>query len=147
MNTTVWRWKASWQTNNFLYGKGAGRYPTSSAVLSDIAALRYQYRYEYKKWESAEKLKLTKNYFLRLYVSFDDWGQVDKGDFELIEEFHSTEKRQYLIGLISVEKLSAVSWLRDHRVSPVVLPEGIVENEFILQRSIKKMSLQLGGVY
>lgn len=131
----------------FLYGKGAGRYPTSSAVLSDIAALRYQYRYEYKKWESAEKLKLTKNYFLRLYVSFDDWGQVDKGDFELIEEFHSTEKRQYLIGLISVEKLSAVSWLRDHRVSPVVLPEGIVENEFILQRSIKKMSLQLGGVY
>jgi homoserine dehydrogenase len=33
----------------FLYGKGAGRYPTSSAVLSDISAYRYQYKYEYKK--------------------------------------------------------------------------------------------------
>ncbi len=34
----------------FLYGKGAGRYPTASAVLSDISALRYGYRYEYRKF-------------------------------------------------------------------------------------------------
>ena len=33
----------------FFYGKGAGSFPTASAVLSDIAALRYHYRYEYKK--------------------------------------------------------------------------------------------------
>lgn len=33
----------------FFYGKGAGRYPTSSAVLSDISAYGYQYRYAYKK--------------------------------------------------------------------------------------------------
>jgi homoserine dehydrogenase len=33
----------------FFYGKGAGSFPTASAVLSDIAALRYGYRYEYKK--------------------------------------------------------------------------------------------------
>ena len=30
-------------------GKGAGSYPTGSAVLSDISALTYDYRYEYKK--------------------------------------------------------------------------------------------------
>jgi homoserine dehydrogenase len=33
----------------FFYGKGAGSFPTASAVLSDIAALRYNYKYEYKK--------------------------------------------------------------------------------------------------
>ncbi|HWJ26046.1 MAG TPA: homoserine dehydrogenase, partial [Flavisolibacter sp.] len=33
----------------FLYGKGAGRFPTSSAVISDISALSYDYKYEYKK--------------------------------------------------------------------------------------------------
>lgn len=33
----------------FLYGKGAGRYPTSSAVLSDISAYTYAYAYAYKK--------------------------------------------------------------------------------------------------
>lgn len=130
----------------FLYGKGAGRYPTSSAVLSDIAALHHQYKYEYKKWERKDKVKLTRDYFLRLYVSFDDWDQVEKLDFELIEEFHSTEKRQYLIGLIPVQKLSQASWLKNPRVSPIVIPEGIVENEFILRQSIKKFSLQLGGV-
>jgi homoserine dehydrogenase len=32
----------------FFYGKGAGSFPTASAVLSDIGALRYNYRYEYK---------------------------------------------------------------------------------------------------
>ena len=36
----------------FLYGKGAGRYPTASAVLSDISALRYGYRYEFRKCRS-----------------------------------------------------------------------------------------------
>jgi homoserine dehydrogenase len=33
----------------FFQGKGAGRYATSSAVLSDISAYRYGYKYEYKK--------------------------------------------------------------------------------------------------
>ncbi len=33
----------------FFYGKGAGSLPTGSAVLSDVSALRYGYKYEYKK--------------------------------------------------------------------------------------------------
>jgi homoserine dehydrogenase len=35
----------------FFYGRGAGSLPTASAVLSDISALAYDYRYEYKKIE------------------------------------------------------------------------------------------------
>src|SRR5690606_36946486 len=30
-------------------GKGAGSYPTGSAVLSDVSALTYDYTYEYKR--------------------------------------------------------------------------------------------------
>lgn len=131
----------------FLYGKGAGRYPTSSAVLSDIAALQYDYKYEYKKWERSEKLQTSNHYFLRLYVSFNHWGEVDKWDFEKIEEFHSTEHRQYVIGLVHVEKLCKLAWLRNPNVSPIVLPDGVVETEVILQQNLKKVSLQLGGVY
>src|SRR5690606_20674959 len=41
--------KAAFADEQFFYGKGAGGHPTGSAVLSDIAALRYGYRYEYKK--------------------------------------------------------------------------------------------------
>src|SRR6266542_315031 len=45
--------------NQFFYGKGAGSFPTASAVLSDIAALRYQYKYEYKKLYHHKPLELT----------------------------------------------------------------------------------------
>jgi len=34
-------------------GKGAGSHPTGSAVLSDISALTYDYKYGYKKLKKA----------------------------------------------------------------------------------------------
>lgn len=39
--------------NQFFMGRGAGAYPTASAVLSDLSALSYNYRYEYKKLQQA----------------------------------------------------------------------------------------------
>lgn len=42
---------AAFSDKQFFYGKGAGGHPTASAVLSDISALIYRYRYEYKKVE------------------------------------------------------------------------------------------------
>jgi homoserine dehydrogenase len=130
----------------FLYGKGAGRYPTSSAVLSDIAALRYEYKYEYRKLHSSEKYKITRDYYLNVFVSFNDWRDINKWDFESIDEFHSTQERQYLIGTIHVEKLAEAPWFQQPTVSLVVLPDGFVKKEKMALKSIKKISLQLGGV-
>jgi homoserine dehydrogenase len=130
----------------FLYGKGAGRYPTSSAVLSDIAALRYDYKYEYRKFSNPEKVELTDDYFLRVYVSFEDWNELNKWDFESIEEFHSTQSRQYLVGTINVAKLKLAEWFENSTVSLIVLPNGIIEKDKITLKSIKKISLQLAGV-
>jgi homoserine dehydrogenase len=130
----------------FLYGKGAGRYPTSSAVISDISALTYDYRYEYKKISRHEQYVLTSNYFLRLYVSFNDWAEVNRWDFEQVYEFHSTEDRQYITGLIQVDKLRNAKWYNDPSVSLILLPEAVVEKEDVVARSLKKVSLQLAGV-
>jgi homoserine dehydrogenase len=130
----------------FLYGKGAGRFPTSSAVVSDISALGYDYRYEYKKLSRKEKYELTRQYFLKVYVSFNDWAEVNKWDFEQVIEFHSTEERQYITGLIHVDKLKNAAWYRDSSVSVILLPDGIVENEAIVAKSLKKVCLQLAGV-
>jgi homoserine dehydrogenase len=130
----------------FLYGKGAGRYPTSSAVISDISALSYDYKYEYKKLSRKEKYSLTDNYYLKVYVSFNDWSEVNKWDFEQVIEFHSTEERQYIIGIIHVEKLRNTAWYRDPAVYLVLLPDGIIEKETIVANSLKKVSLQLAGV-
>jgi homoserine dehydrogenase len=130
----------------FLSGKGAGRYPTSSAVLSDIAALRYDYQYEYRKLSGGIKFSLCRDFYLRVYISFDDWNQVNKWDFEWIEEFHSTESRQYLTGVIHFEKLQDAAWFENDEVSVIVLPDGIIEKDSLVTRSLKKISLQLAGV-
>src|SRR6185369_214165 len=60
----------------FFYGKGAGSFPTASAVLSDISALRYQYKYEYKKLYHHQPNVLAKDFYLKTYVSFDDWKHI-----------------------------------------------------------------------
>ena len=131
----------------FIYGKGAGRYPTSSAVLSDIAALRYQYKYEYRKLHGANKFDLSNDYYFKIYVSFSDWNEINKWDFEWIEESHSTEERQYLIGIIHYQKLSDAIWFRTNdNVSVIMMPAGIFEKEAVLKRAMQKMSLQLAGL-
>ncbi len=129
----------------FLYGKGAGRFPTSSAVISDISALTYDYRYEYKKISRHEQYTLTHNYFLKVYVSFNDWTEVNQLDFEKVFEFHSTEERQYITGLIQVDKLRNANWFADPSVSVILLPEAVVEDQPEVTQTRAKISLQLAG--
>jgi homoserine dehydrogenase len=128
----------------FLYGKGAGRYPTSSAVLSDISALRYDYKYEYKKLKSPVKNLLTDDFYLRVYVSFTSWSDIDRDDFEWLEEYYSNEIRQYLVGVIHFEKLKNAEWFQKDSISLIVWPKGIIES--IELRRIQKKSLELAGV-
>src|SRR6185436_12050181 len=66
----------------FFYGKGAGSFPTASAVLSDISALRYNYRYEYKKLYHHTVHELSNDFYVKTYVSFDDWKFVPRERFE-----------------------------------------------------------------
>ena len=130
----------------FLYGKGAGRYPTASAVISDLSALSYDYRYEYKKLHRPEQFSLTSDFFLRVYVSFDSWAQVNKWDFEEVTSFHGTSDRQYITGIIHAEKLQQADWYHEASVSIIVLPDGLVEKEALVTRQLKKLSLQLAGI-
>ena len=41
--------EAAFSSKQVFTGKGAGGHPTGSAVLSDISANRYDYKYEYRK--------------------------------------------------------------------------------------------------
>ncbi|RYZ30491.1 MAG: homoserine dehydrogenase [Chitinophagaceae bacterium] len=130
----------------FFYGKGAGRYPTSSAVISDISAFSHHYQYEYKKLRRKERPALTHNFYLDVFVSFPAWTDVNKWDFEQVTEYHSTAERQYIRGIIHAEKLREATWFEDPSVSVIVQPDGVIEKEAIVAQSIKKVSLQLAGV-
>ncbi len=128
----------------FFYGKGAGSFPTATAVLSDIAALRYEYRYEYKKLYHHKPHQLTNELYLRVYVSFDDWNYIPREQFEWIEEWHANEARKYLVGVLNFSVLKDTSWWRENGTSLVLLPEAIIEDVEI--RKLKKKSLELAGV-
>ena len=129
----------------FFYGKGAGSFPTASAVLSDISALRYDYRYEYKKLYHHQPHELTNDFYLRTYISFDDWEFVPREDFEWIEEWHAQEERKYFIGVISFSKLKNATWWKENNTSLILTPDAIIENIDI--RNLKKKSLELAGIF
>jgi len=128
----------------FFYGKGAGSFPTASAVLSDISALRYEYKYEYKKLYHHQPHALSNDIFLRVYVSFDDISLIPKENFEWIEEWHAREERKYLVGIISVASLHGKNWWKENGVSLILLPEPVIEE--IETRKLKQRSLELAGI-
>ena len=128
----------------FFYGKGAGSFPTASAVLSDIAALRYDYKYEYKKLYHHKPHRLSNDFYVKVYVSFDDWKYIPRENFEWIEEWHAGEDRKYLIGVIHVNELFNNSWWKENNTSLILTPEPIIENLDII--NLKKRSLELAGV-
>lgn len=128
----------------FFYGKGAGSFPTASAVLSDVAALRYDYKYEYKKLYHHTPHELSNDYFVKVYVSFEEWKHIPKDDFEWIEEWHAGEERKYLMGCIHVKELLGKIWWKANNTSLILAPEPIVEDIDILR--LKKRSLELAGI-
>lgn len=128
----------------FFYGKGAGSFPTASAVLSDISALRYQYKYEYKKLYHHQPHTLSDEIFLRVYISYDDITQVPRDKFEWIEEWHAQEERKYLVGVISFTELKENDWWKKNNTSLIVAADPVIED--IETRKLKKKSLQLAGL-
>ena len=128
----------------FFYGKGAGSFPTASAVLSDISALRYDYHYEYKKLYYHKPHELTDDFYVKVYLSFDDLALIPKEKFEWVEEWHSDAERKYLIGVLPFSELKQGQWWRENNTSLILTPDPIIEDVEV--RRLKKKSLELAGL-
>ncbi len=136
--------ESTFADKHFFKGKGAGAFPTASAVLSDVSALRYDYKYEYKKIHHQTDTELTDNFYLKVFVSTDDITKLDKGAFEWIEEWHNELKFSWLTGVIHAKKLFSTQWWKQDGVSLIAYPDAVIEN--IDYRKISKRSLELAGV-
>lgn len=102
--------KAAFADQQLFYGKGAGGHPTGSAVLSDIAALRYDYRYEYKKYHHDSKLKLQNDHILPVYIRYNNEALINSLNFEFIAEQHKSMDLNYILGGIKISELIANKW-------------------------------------
>jgi homoserine dehydrogenase len=135
--------ESSFADKQFFYGKGAGSLPTASAVLSDISALRYNYKYEYKKLYHHQQNELTNDFFVKTYVAFSSWNHIRKDDFESIEEWHSNDQNNYLVGVIHFKKLQENDWWKKNNVSLILTAEPVIESLDV--ERLKKRSLELAG--
>ncbi len=136
--------ESSFADKQFFYGKGAGSFPTASAVLSDISALSYDYKYEYKKLYYHKPNQLSNDFYVRFYISFDDWKFIPREKFEWIEEWHAEEERKYLIAVIHFDHLAKDDWWKQNNTSIILTPDPIIEDMDL--RKLKKRSLELAGV-
>ncbi|PQJ09332.1 homoserine dehydrogenase [Flavipsychrobacter stenotrophus] len=110
----------------FFNGKGAGGFPTASAVISDLSALRYNYRYEYKKLYNQSPSKLTNDFYLRIYVSTGPDDPIPANFFERIDEWSGNDARTYVVGVVHFSKLVRDTWWKQKGTSVVLLPDAFV---------------------
>lgn len=115
----------------FFYGKGAGSFPTASAVLSDISALRYGYRYEYKKLYHHQPFSLADDFYLNVFVSATSWDAIPVDAFEWIDENYAAKDRCYITGVIHYDKLKNNDWWKQDDISLILEANAIIESSEI----------------
>lgn len=89
----------------FLKGRGAGGHPTGAAVLSDISALSYGYRYEYKKQKQSPDLKFTNNALVKVYLRYNKEEDLKKFEFKSISEQYTGGEYHYVTGTIDLRNI------------------------------------------
>ncbi len=128
----------------FFKGKGAGAFPTAAAVLSDIAALRYGYKYEYKKLQQATGIHVSNNYYLEVYVSANKKNKIYTDQFEWIEVLENENNYTAYTGMIHVQNLYHDQWWKEQGVSLITCNDPVVEH--IDRRLTRKKRIELDPV-
>lgn len=125
-----------------LKGKGAGAIPTASAILNDICSVINNVTYQYKK--STEATTIGNQYFLKVYVRYNNGNKIPLHYFEWIEEQHQGNQENWIIGILHIQQLLNDRWWQQQGISIITYPNSIIEN--ITERAIKKRSIQLATI-
>ena len=113
--------KTAFADTQFFVGKGAGAYPTASAVLSDISALSYDYRYEYKKLNNSETIRSYEHLYARILLRHNtvDHDKIEHY-FEEIHEKYANQTIGYVIGILSFSNLRELILFNEESVSAIL---------------------------
>jgi homoserine dehydrogenase len=97
--------EAAFADKQFFCGKGAGGHATGSAVLSDISANSYGYKYEYKKYQQGTVSNYTRYYRLEVYLRYKNEKDRELLEFEEVSEYFSGRMNNYVIGIVNLKRL------------------------------------------
>ena len=106
-------------------GKGAGSHPTGSAVLSDVSALTYNYRYAYKKLQKLERQHngtnpgsklLDNNFKIKVYLRFTDKSELIGLDIHRVIEEYKSPELNFIVAEVGFKSLFALKGNRESKV-------------------------------
>ena len=107
--------KGKFYYKQFMFGRGAGGYPTGSAVLSDIMACHYNYKYEYKKLNAEVVPEYTDDFVFRIYLRYTNEEDLELFNFLKIRESYTSESSSYVVGDVRLSELYAIKDEIRHR--------------------------------
>lgn len=112
----------------FFVGRGAGAHPTASAVISDISALAYDYRYEYRKIGTTESVGLSDDFDVTILLRYQqDDAMALRRYFRSVKETYGNVEQGYTIGTLSFRHLRLL--VADALPKSVVLFGAVVGGE------------------
>ena len=109
-------------------GKGAGGNPTGSAVLSDISALRYDYRYAYRKLVQPSALRYSLEATVEVIISFADSVHLSPLEFVDFKGGVRSKHHHRMQGEVSLKTLA--EWAGREDIS-VILAPGAIPREVV----------------
>lgn len=117
--------EALFSDRQLFVGKGAGSHPTASAVLSDISALQYDYRYEYKKEAHGQSLQFFGDFGVKVYVGSAHAKRVNEFPFSAVDELYQSAEYTYATGFVRFDKIKNIDFNKDEALFLAVLPEEL----------------------
>lgn len=131
--------EAAFADRQFFMGKGAGGHPTGSAVLSDISASTYQYKYEYKKLAQHQNITYSSEVFIEIYLRYHQEEDLGLIPFTDISEKFSGKHFNYVVGVVHLTELLALKTELASRDIFMAATGKKIENT-ILQTYTQKMA-------
>ncbi|MDG1333664.1 MAG: homoserine dehydrogenase [Crocinitomicaceae bacterium] len=109
-------------------GKGAGSHPTASAVLSDISALKFDYKYEYRKVDANHELTYSDDFFVKVYIESKYIEAINEIPFYHVDELFQSDQVNYQTGWVKFSELKEFDFNHREDLSLVILPEALKES-------------------
>ncbi len=135
--------EALFSDKQLFLGKGAGAYPTASAVLSDVSALQYDYAYEYKKTNENEVLNFTDDFYLKIYIGSEFIEAIQEIPFYNIDEIFQSKAYNFQTGWVKFSELKQFNFNNLSNLFFAVLPEPFLNESDFENIAGEKLFLQV----
>lgn len=131
--------EALFSDKQLFIGKGAGSYPTASAVLSDVSALKFDYKYEYRKSIDSKGLHFSNDFFLKIYVGSPFIDSINEVPFYHVDELFQSEDYVYQTGWVKFSEITSLQFNNRNDLSIIILDEAIKgSQELITEQKLRR---------